>query len=423
MYAEAKQVEAESNGKMREEPRPNFLFLLLDLGLMMAASNFASTVTVIPAFVKQLTQSKLIIGLIPSVATLGGGLVQILVANYTRQLDSKKRFVVLVTAGERLPYLVFAAMAMFYAHISVEWFLTLFLLLIMINNLAMGIGAPPWLDIISESVSRKRRGRFFGYSNLLASSLGVAFSLAGGYLLETHGFPSGYALCFLSAFFVTVIAWIFLCLIKEPIYPRIEQNVRFRHYIHQLPFILRRDRDFSLFIASSTVIMGFSTAAGAFYTVHAIDTLDLTGGQIGALTAMLLIAQTVSTILWGRLGDEKGHKLVIALGACCSLLAISLITVASTIIIFYGAFLLAGAASSASMVSNMSIVLEFSPPEETETYFGLANAIRAPFLFITPLLGGALADAYQCQSVFVLSMVMLPIGLMLLLFVKDPRSR
>ena len=415
-------MEAESNGKMREDLTQNFLFLLLDLGLMMAASNFASTVTVVPAFVKQLTQSKLIIGLIPSLAMLGGGLVQILVANYTRQLDSKKRFVVIVTAGERLPYLVFALMAMFYVHISVEWFLTVFLVLIMISNLAMGIGAPPWLDIIAESVSRKRRGRFFGYSNFLGSSLGVAFSLIGGYLLETHGFPSGYAFCFLSAFIVTVIAWIFLCLIREPSYPRIEQNVRFQDYIHQLPFILKRDRNFSLFIASSTVIVGFSAAAGAFYTVHAIDTLNLTGGQIGTLTATLLTAQTISTVLWGQLGDEKGHKIVIALGACCSLLATFLITVASTLGIFYGAFALAGAASSASMVSNLSIVLEFSPPEETETYIGLANAIKAPFLFITPLLGGAIADVFQCQSVFIFSMVMVLIGLMLLFFVKDPRS-
>jgi len=96
---------------------------------------------------------------------------------------------------------------------------------------------------------------------------------------------------------------------------------------------------------------------------------------------------------------------------------------ARSILAFDLVFALAGAASSALVVSWLSILPEFAGPRNRPTYFAAASALTSPFSAAAPLLGGVLASLYQPPPVFLLAAAIAGVGLFMLTAVRDPRSR
>lgn len=84
-------------------------------------------------------------------------------------------------------------------------------------------------------------------------------------------------------------------------------------------------------------------------------------------------------------------------------------------------FLLSGASLSAFTVSGLSIALEFPKPDRRPIYVGLVNTLRSPFQVIAPLLGGMLAGAISFRTIFLFGAIVVAIGLILLLPVREPR--
>ena len=67
--------------------RWNFSVNAADFALYILALSCASRLTILPAFVRKLTSSNLIIGMIPAINTLGWLLPQIISARYIERLD------------------------------------------------------------------------------------------------------------------------------------------------------------------------------------------------------------------------------------------------------------------------------------------------------------------------------------------------
>jgi hypothetical protein len=73
--------------------RFNFIFNLLDGGFFGFALGFSSFVTIIPLFVSTLTDSAILIGLVPAIHNMGWQLPQLLVANKVAQKPRYKPMV------------------------------------------------------------------------------------------------------------------------------------------------------------------------------------------------------------------------------------------------------------------------------------------------------------------------------------------
>ena len=80
----------------------NFTVNVLDGTFFMLGMSFSSVVTVMPLFVSQLSDSPLLISLIPAIQTMGWLLPQLLTAPLVERLPRKKPFVMLMTLNERL---------------------------------------------------------------------------------------------------------------------------------------------------------------------------------------------------------------------------------------------------------------------------------------------------------------------------------
>ena len=94
----------------------NFTVNVWDIAFITLALSLVSRETVMPVLVSTLTDSKLAIGLIPAIFTLGQYLPQLFSANLSERMTYKKPFVAAIGLfGERLPYLLIALSLYFFA--------------------------------------------------------------------------------------------------------------------------------------------------------------------------------------------------------------------------------------------------------------------------------------------------------------------
>jgi len=407
--------------EVKEHYRWNFAVNIMDAVFFSIGMSFASVSTILPAFIRHFTPSNFIIGLVASLSMLGWFLPQIFTANYTQKLKRRKDFVLLGGLGERIPWFFLFLVVLYLSKFPPPLFLPVFLILYGIFAFSGGIIAPAWLDMLAKVIPLKKRGRFFGWSNFLGGGTGMLAGFFSIYVLHKYSFPRNFSLCFLITFITTSISYVFVALVREPVYPLKDKNPGFGEYVQKLPHLLKRDRNFSSFLFTN-IFLSFGGMATAFFAVYALDSLTLPDSQMGVFTALILGAQTVSSLLWGYLGDRKGYKLVMEMSALLTISACFLAVFSSSLYLFYLVFFLTGCSFSAGMISGQNIVLEFSTPEIRPTYIALTNTLRAPFIGLSPLIGGIIADKTSFPFVFILVTLIVSAGALLLKFlVKEPR--
>jgi len=106
----------------------------MDNWLFMTALSMLSTTTILPAFVMNLTSSYVLIGLITTISIAGWSLPQVFGAHYVAKFPVKKDMIVVVTALERAPWLVFGLFLMFFPSTGANAMLALFFLVFTITT-------------------------------------------------------------------------------------------------------------------------------------------------------------------------------------------------------------------------------------------------------------------------------------------------
>ncbi len=375
-----------------DNARWNFGVSFWDVTFIMLGVSLVSRETVMPVLVAQLTSSKLALGLIPAIFSLGGYLPQLLFANFTERLRYKKPFTMWIGGlGERGPYLLMALTIWWLAGSAPALALVVFFCCLAATATALGAATPAWFDMIAKVIPVQRRGLYAGLGHGLGALMGVVGAYFVGRILATVAFPNNFALLFGLAFAIMAISWLGLALTREPPSKLVKAQLPLMRYLRQLPAILRRDRNYQRFLICRTIIQ-MGTMAGGFFMVYGIERFQIDGAGIGLLTAVLVAGQAVMGLIWGVLADRVGHKRVLATAAFALALAALAAWMADSQTWLVVTFALLGAYMAADTASGLNIILEFCAPEDRPTYIGLTNTLLAPVLTLAPLLGGWLSD-------------------------------
>ena len=376
-----------------------------------------------PLFVTTLTDSPIVIGLIPAIHSVSYYLPQLFAANHAESMKRKLPFVMFVGGIlERVPYLLIGLAVLFLAQDAPT--LTLILLFLAIGTGAMGAGiaTPAWFTMIGKVLPVNRRGMFFGISEGLGALIGIAGAVVVGIVLDTLAYPMNFALLFLVASFFMAISWVGLALNREPESPIVKKQIPIRHYFQQLPAILRNHHNFRHFLISYSISRLGMMAVG-FFIVFGNNNFDLTGADVGTLTAALIGSQAVMQVILGWMGDKRGHKFNLTVSAFAMASAAVFAILANSFFTLIPAFMLLGTAIASDNISKFNIVLEFAVPEDQPTFIGLTNTLLAPVTFLGPIIGGLIASTLSFQMMFVIAMCSAIIGGLLLLFwVQEPRK-
>jgi EmrB/QacA subfamily drug resistance transporter len=143
-------------------------------------------------------------------------------------------------------------------------------------------------------------------------------------------------------------------------------------------------------------------------------------GDLGGLNHLswvvtsYLLASTVSTPIYGKLGDMLGRKPVFLAAIVIFLAGSMLAGLSESMAELIGFRALQGIGAGGLMVGAQAIIEDIVPPRERGQYMGLIGSVFAVASVAGPLLGGFLVDNLSWRWVFYVNM---PVGALAILIV------
>lgn len=406
----------------RQHLKFNVTVNLLDGAFFGLGWGLGSFGTVIPLFVNQLTDSALLIGLIPAIHAVGWQLPQLFTAGWVSKMRRFRPAVLQMTIHERVPFLGLALAALLLPLLGAGLILPFTFLLLIWQGIGAGMTANAWQSMIAKIIPSEARGTFWGLQAAAANVFTSLSAIGAGWLLEKTAQPYGFAWSFFLAALAMGASYLFLALTREeesPEPPVEEEKAPFWQAARR---VLQRDANFRWFLVFR-VLFQFAAMGTAFYIVFGLRRFAMSALTAGFLTAALTVSQTLGNAGMGWLGDSLGHRWMLIAGALAVSGSSLLAWYAPSEAWLYPAFVLAGLANVAFWTIGMAITTQFGAEKDRPVYIGLSNTLIAPATILAPALGGWIADQAGFNTTFLLSAVCGGLTALTLLFlVRSPQA-
>jgi MFS family permease len=389
--------------------RRNFWMNVGDGATFAFGLSMVSRYTVLPLFVSRLNSDPLLLGVLPALFSLGWLLPQLFTAPLVSSLPRRLPFVLKVTIGERLPFLLFGLVLLAWPGLPAWVLLATCFGCYVVHTFCAGVAATAWQDLLARVVPADRWGRLFGMTNALGGGLGVLGALVSGWALTQLPFPQNVGLLSLLCFAALVVSFVFLALVVEPPQPS-QPRLAMMLYLRGLLPLLRRDAAFRSDLFSRSAIARALTGQ-SFITAAALVRLNVSDALVGVYTAVLLGSQAVAHYFLGGLSDRWGHKQVLELSTAVGVASLLLALAAPSAGWFIVVFILVGISSAGYQLSGYTLAMAFSNEAERPTYIGLANTALAPVGIIGPLLVAQLAASFGYPALFATTALVGVVGL------------
>ncbi len=409
---------------VRHHFKHNFIVNLIDSAFFLLGDSFVSTYTIIAVFASTLTDSPLLIGLIPALTEAGWFIPQLFMAGYVQRLHKKMPFARLMAAIERTPFILLPFVPFLLHWISKELVLILFLIVIVWRGLSSGMVALIWQEVIAIVMPAQVRSRYFGFSHTTGKILGIFGAGATSLILAKISYPNNYALSFFIGGIFIWVSFIYFARTIEPVHPKLSQKPQGNSALTDFTAykaILREDKNFVRYLLSR-IIMNFGRMANAFFAVYGIHRFNLAEGQAGVFTALVFVSGTLGFFVFGLVGDRIGPHNTLFISDLMQVLMMLLAFLSPGVWAIYTIFFIFGFSQSASMVGDLVIGMELGPDEKRPSYMGMARTIPGLIILVSPLIGGVLVKTIDYQPMFLIALVFSLIGSVLVLGLEGRKS-
>lgn len=185
------------------------------------------------------------------------------------------------------------------------------------------------------------------------------------------------------------------------------------------PRLLRDVNLYIIFGVTLTAVMGVSSIAPAFPSIA--RSLDVSSGQIGLLITFFTLPGIVFTPIFGVLADRYNRKVILVP-------SLFLFGIAGTACAFATSFdqlllfrVFQGVGSAALGVLNLTLIGDLYSGNKRATVMGYNGSVLSIGTAMYPAIGGALAILGWYYPFF-LSLIAIPVGLFVLIFLKQEKS-
>jgi MFS family permease len=401
----------------------NFFANLLDAGFWFLGDSFVAAYTILPVFMSTLTDSPILIGIMPALADAGWFLPQLFFARYVEGRNRRLPIVLKLGIFDRIPYLFLAMGAFLILKVENRVAIVIILIVYVIKTFSSGLVALPWQELIATVIPVSHRGRYWGFALIFGKLMGMVGALATGFMLSNIAYPKNYGYMFLCGFGAAAISYIFLRMNIEPEIERNNLSVNKELNIWgKIRKILNVDSNFRVYLLNRGFVF-LSWMGMGFVSVYGIQKYNLDLSYSAVFTSIMFLSQIIGFGTWGFVGDQKGYKKVIEFSNLFFMVGLLTLLFIQSLWGVYLAFGILSIAHSGEFIADQNIAMEFGKEDDRPTYIGMSKTLTGPVLLIAPLVGGGLVSLLGYQSMFLISLIISIIAFVVIkFFVAEPRA-
>jgi len=405
----------------RDLPR-NFAASLIHGMLGQTGFRLMNAPTFVPAYVFSLSGSKVAVGFALGAQFVGMAMSSIWSATLIEHRNHVMKMVIGVGWMMRVQIFGLAVSAFL---LSGHMALVTACIFLMLFGFFSGMQGVAFNFLMSKIIPVNQRGKLVGLRNFFGGLIasGVAY-LGGLYLVGKNFLGHGYGSTFMLSFILTSLGITALALVREPESLSMRAKpARLRDRLADIPGMLRGDPNYRrLFFARALGALG--TAAVPFYILHVGKYIGLAGASaavLGYFSLAFLLPQTISNLIWGKVADRSGYRLVFLLSVGLWCLSTVVLIFSTTMPLFLVAFCGLGAGLAGYQVASQNFVLEFGEPHELPMLIAVSDTASHVMMVVGPLLGGLIATQLDYVYVFWLAVGFKFIAVLIVLRLKEPR--
>jgi len=394
--------------------RRNFTLGVLNGILFNISDSLISTNLVLPGLIRLLGGGNVLVATLPAIDVGGWLLPQLLVG---AKVQGRPRQLPTYQVSAVLRSVFFAGLVVAIAlvgRIAPGVALAAFFLLYSLYGLGAGIAGVPFQEVVAKTIPPDRRGAYFGLRQigggvftLAVVSWVVRMVLQEGSRLS---FPHNYALLFGLAFLFAMAGLVSFGLVVEPAAPEAGVAGSLVAQLRRLPAMWREQPDLRKFLVYK-VFSRLAQVAEPFYVVYAVEVLGAPAALIGDYLAAITVVQLASYLVWSRLSDRQGNRLLLRWGSGLAAVAPPLalflpllgqglgLGVRANAYLFGLVFVLSGLGNASLSIGIGNYVLEALPGRDRPAGLGLINTITG-VVSVLMILGGSLADVVGYRPLF-----------------------
>lgn len=405
-------------------------------GIFFAVVNATvSPGTVLSAFFLKLFNSTFFATLPLALMNIGGLWPQLIISNVAEANERKKPFYA-VAGVIRVVSLIIMTVCTFFLKKGQSWILiSLIPFLYFIHSSGSGVCNLIWMDIVGKTVPANRRGSLMGTRGLLGGTLSFIAGFYVKYMLgdKGPGFPYSYGWLFIIGAVFQISAVSAFLRIPEPITEIKTERPTFKKHIVQGLSIFKTDKDYRL-LFFIRILNSISTIGVMVFIPYALKKLGLPESIVGVLMVISTCFALPSNILWSRIGDKYGNRLLMLIATIPYLLVPIIAIVSSYVpnvslriydlrtVIFIAAYTLSAMTMNGRGIGDMNYLLDLAPEEKRPSYVAFMSVMLAPTALV-PLIGGMIAELISFQATFIISFVFGLGGYMLVCKLDEPRQK
>jgi MFS family permease len=373
--------------------------------------------TVLPSLISELTESKILFGVMYSVMLGAPMIFNLVFSHYLKTCRYKKKFLMLGIYLRSLSFLGMAVFTYLFGLKNPIMTINSFFFWVFIFSISGGFAGIAYADIIAKTVAGKKRTELFAIKQFFSS---IAAFLGGLVITKIFnisgmGFPVNYSITLSIGFVGLSIASLGYYFIKEPPSEKLPIGKEsFKDYLKKVPQFLKNDINFRRYILIIN-LESFGAMIMPFYMVFARDTFSISSSYIGKYLIFQVIGTIFSNLVWGYLARKFDSRVIVRacifIGALIPLVSIGLSMIGPD---YYAiVFLLAGFAVSGKAISFEPYLLDIAPDEHRTEYLGIRGTLNI-FVIVLPVLGGLFISTFGYYFTFsVVSIVLLTAGIIL----------
>ena len=377
---------------------------------LSVGTTVAEPLTVLPMIIAYFSGSHFLVGVYTSLLKGGAILVQMIAAFYAQSYPKMMPYMRIVFFFRFISWFSIGLIIYFFGEFNSTLTLWGIGIGLFVFSFSSGFGAIYFKEIQAKVFSHSFRGKTMAYRQFFSNLGAILSGTATGFILEAFEPPYSFAYLFIISAFIIGLGLLAFATIDEPIKTKITQKEKsFRQFLKNSFSLLKHDPQLNYQVFGYLLSYSYLFAV-PFIILDAKEKIELSGSILGLFITLQMTGAMLSNLVWGKLSANKKNREIVYISTFLVVLSLTLIIFFHNIYIYGLVFFILGGSMDGFRLSFGNLILIIAPEDKRPVYVALSATISSVGLFF-PIIGGALLNYINYNLLYVLTILMLSLGI------------